>query len=103
MIDNRIEFDERYDCEEYETTTLYFTAPKDLIHVMLGREYPDAVSMDISIECPTGQLDAQYASVGVSPTNENGEDFDWCDVDLSYDEIEELIVLAEKSNMSMTV
>ena len=31
MLDKRIKFDERYDSEEYGTTTLYFIAPKEIL------------------------------------------------------------------------
>ena len=60
---------------------------------------PEAISMEISIEFPTEHIEANYADVCVSPTreDENGtEDYDWYDVDIPYDEIEELIKLAEK-------
>ena len=62
-------------------------------------DYPEAFSMEISIEFPTEHIEANYADVCVSPTreDENGtEDYDWYDVDIPYDEIEELIKLAEK-------
>lgn len=101
MLDNRIEFDERYDSEEHGTTTLYFVAPKEMLKTMLVNDYPDAVSMEISIEFPTEHIEANYASVCVSPTRENEcgtEDYDWHDIDLPYDEIGELISLAEKEN-----
>ena len=55
--------------------------------------------MEISIEFPTEHIESNYADVCVSPTreDENGtEDYDWYDVDIPYDEIEELIKLAEK-------
>ena len=53
--------------------------------------------MEISIEFPTEHIEANYADICVSPTREyeNGrEDDDWYDVDIPYDEIEELIKLA---------
>ena len=99
MLDKRIRFDERYDSEAYGTTILYFIAPKEL----LNDDYPEAVSAEICIEYPTERIDPAYAAVGISPTDEDGSDYDWCDFDLPYDEIEELIRLAgidvtEKSN-----
>lgn len=98
MIDKRIMFDERYDSEEYETTTLYFTAPKELLKVFLPKnDYPEAISMEISIEFSTEHIDSAYANVCVSPTREvehGTEDYDWYDIDLPYDEIGEIIELA---------
>lgn len=95
MLDKRIEFDERYDDEEYGTTTFYFTAPKE----MLNGKYPEAECMEISIEFPIDHIEPAYASVEFSPTmyieeEESYVDYDWYDVDLPYDEIEELINLA---------
>ena len=100
MLDNGIKFDERYDSEDYGTTTLYFIAPKEMLKEFIPmKSYPDAISMEISIEFPTEHIEANYADVCVSPTreDENGtEDYDWYDVDIPYDEIEELIKLAGK-------
>lgn len=99
MIDKRIKFDERYDSEAYGTTTLYFVAPKELLKKYIPtNDYPDAVSMEISIEFPTEHIEPYYAGACVSPTRkieDVAEDYDWHDVQLSYDEIEELLRLAE--------
>lgn len=98
MLDTRIEFDERYDNEEYGTTTLYFTAPREL----LSAKYPEAASTEISIEFPINHPEPRYATVMYSPTkydeeNEGYTDYDWFDVELTYGEIAALIELAEKS------
>ena len=98
MLDQRIKFDESYISEEWGTITLYFMAPKE----MLYGKYPEAESMEISIECPREYVDARYATVMFSPTKYDEEedcyvDYDWFDVNLSYEEIEELIKLAEES------
>lgn len=97
MIDNRIWLEDRYVSDEYGTTTLYFVAPKE----MLNGKYPDAESMEISIEFPTDKVDARYATVMCSPTKYDEEqesytDYDWFDADMSYEEIEELIDKARK-------
>ena len=97
MLDKRIEFEERWDSEVYETTTLYFIAPKEMLRTTMVKDYPEAVSMEISIEFPMNHIEASYADVCVSPTNKEGEDYDWYDIDLPYDEIEALIELAKKS------
>ena len=102
MLDERIKFDERYDSEDYGTTTLYFIAPKEMLKEFIpAKSYPDAISMEISIEFPTEHIEADYANVCVSPTreDENGtEDYDWHDVNIPYDEIEGLIKLAKISD-----
>ena len=99
MLDKRIKFDERYDSEENGTTTLYFIAPKEMLKKFIPtNNYPEAISMEISIEFPTDQIETNDADVCVSPAteDENGiEDYDWYDVDIPYDEIDELIKLAE--------
>lgn len=92
MLDTRIKFEERYDSEVYGTTTLYFIAPKEL----LNDDYPEAVSAEIMIECPTEHIEPAYAAVGISPTDEDGSDYDWCDYDLPYEMIGELIDLANR-------
>ena len=97
MLDSRIKFDERYD-SDYGTTFLYFIAPKEMIKTFFMNDYPDAVSMEISIEFPTNKIEAIYGECCVSPTVEvdcGMEDIDWLDVDLPYEEIEELINLAK--------
>lgn len=100
MIDKRIKFDERYDDEDYKTTTLYFIAPKEMLKTFIPtNDYPEAIAMEISIEFPTNHIEANYGDACVSPTREvddGTEDYDWYDVDLPYDEIEELIKIAIK-------
>ena len=92
MLLDGIKFDERYDSEEYETTTLYFIAPKE----MLKEGYQDAVSMEISVEFPVGHPESSEVTVMFSPTNDMGEDYDWYDADMCYNDIEDLITIAEK-------
>ena len=79
-IDNRIKFKERYDSEDYETTTFYFVAGTSLLRELVGKKYPEANGMTISIECPMNCFDACKASVEISP----------------YDEIDALIDIAMK-------
>ena len=98
MIDARIKFEESYVSEEYGTITLYFIAPTE----MLNGEYPEAECMTISVECPREYISPSYATVMFSPTKydedeEAYSDYDWFDVDMSYEDIEALIELAEQS------
>ncbi len=97
MLDNRIKLEDKYVGDEYGTTTLYFIAPKE----MLNEKYPEATSMEISVEFPTAHPEASYASVMFSPTKYDEEedgytDYDWYDVDMPYEDIEALIALAER-------
>lgn len=96
-IDHRIKFEERYDSEDYKTTTFYFVADTSLLNELVGNKYPEANGMTISIECPMNCFDACNASVKISPyekVDETTTDYDWTDIDLSYDEIETLINMA---------
>lgn len=93
---SQIEFDERYDDEVSETTTLYFIAPKEMLSEY-GYNYPEAVSAEISIELPMGTLLAERACAAISPTDADGSDYDWNDIELPYNTINDLIKLAEKN------
>jgi hypothetical protein len=96
MLDKRIEFDERWDRDD-GSTVLWFTAPKEL----LPGEYPDAESMELSLEFPTHNLYVEDAIVEFSPTkyneDEGATDYDWQEIDIPIDEIEALIKLAEEN------
>lgn len=90
MIDSRVRFD-----EEYLTKTLYFTAPKELFSI--ASEYPEVTNMKVSIEFPIDHIEPEYANVSISPKWEHGslrDCYDWQDIELPYDEIEEFIKLA---------
>ena len=98
MLDKRIKFDDSHTNEELGITTLYFIAPTDLFDDI----DEDAESVEISIECPTEYISADYATVECSPTKyveEDGcyVDYDWREISLPYEEIEALIKLAEES------
>lgn len=91
MAYNRILFEKKVVSEEYGTTTLYFLAPKEV----LDGKYPEAEHMTISVEYPTATPEARFAKVMFSPTK-NGEDYDWFDADLRYEDIARLIDYGEK-------
>jgi hypothetical protein len=72
---------------------------------MLWGDYPEAVSMEISVEFPTDSAEAAYAEVSVSPTrydeeDDYYEDYDWRDYSLPDVEVNELIELARKAGWS---
>lgn len=93
---NEVKFEERFVNDELETVTLYFIAPKE----WLGNLFPEAVHAEISVEYPIAHPEARYASIMISPTKEDEdgcfEDYEWCDLTASPEEIESLMILAEK-------
>jgi len=91
MIDKRIKVHEKYIDKEIGTTTCYFSAEKSLLEELFPGKYPEAISMEISVEFPSGCSEPNYADVSISPVNANGEAYDWIDIDISYEEIDVLI------------
>lgn len=93
---DKVKFEERFVNDELETVTLYFIAPKE----WLGNLFPEAVHAEISVEYPIAHPEARYASIMISPTKEDKdgcfEDYEWCDLTASPEEIESLMILAEK-------
>ncbi len=93
---DKVKFEERFVNDELETVTLYFIAPKE----WLGDLFPEAVHATISVEYPIAHPEARYASVMISPTKENSdggfEDYEWGDIIGLPEEIEALMILAEK-------
>lgn len=93
---DKVKFEERFVNDELETVTLYFIAPKE----WLGDLFPEAVHATISVEYPIAHPEARYASVMISPTKENSdggfEDYEWGDIIAFPEEIEALMILAEK-------
>lgn len=93
---DKVKFEEQFVNDELETVTLYFIAPKE----WLGDLFPEAVHATISVEYPIAHPEARYASVMISPTKENSdggfEDYEWGDIFALPEEIEALMILAEK-------
>ena len=84
--------------KEYNTITLYFSAPKDLFE----NTDEEAEGIEISVECPREYVSSSYASVEYSPIiyDEKKNEYiyyDWREIDLPYEEIEALIKLAEET------
>lgn len=94
MLDKSIVFEEKFVDEEFETTTLYFIAPKEI----LNGKFPEADFATISVEFPTSNPRPEFSSVMYSPAvyeeeNDAYEDYAWFDVELSYSEIAELLLI----------
>ena len=81
-----IEFDERYESELYNTTTLYFVGPKEI----LSDKYPECESVEISIEFPSDEPDCLCPAVCISPTKD-GSDYDWTCLYIPKEVFDELI------------
>lgn len=100
-IDDRIKFEERYDDENYKTTTFYLMADTSLLKELIGDKYPEADGMTLSIECPADCIEAGSASVEISPYKKYEDtvtDYDWTDINLPYEIIEALINIATKGD-----
>lgn len=87
-----LEFADRW--KDDSNDVYYFTASKEMLkHFLPDKEFPEAVSTSINIECTPGHLTPEHAYTAVSPTrnDEDGgfEDYDWYDVRLSDEEIME--------------
>lgn len=91
-----VKFEEGYTNVENCTTTLYFIAPKEC----LSDQYPEAIHSEISVEFPTNQPEACFASVMMSPTrltdDGGSEDYNWFDVDFDAATFESLMILARR-------
>ena len=94
-----VEYEESYENGEYGTKTLYFIAPREWVYNFKPEARWEAVSGAISLEYPVDNPDPKYATVMMSPTRAGFkgslEDYDWFDIDLSSEDIEALISLAE--------
>lgn len=96
-----VRFEERVD--SHSITTLFFDAPLPLLQQLLlqqkalFREYPDAVSADLSIHFPTDTPSPSECICRISPVCEmpdGWESYDWTDIILNDEEIEFLFDLA---------
>lgn len=97
-----IEFDCLVRSERENTTTLYFTAPEELLYDLIGYDYVEAEHSEISIEFPTGNRCVKDSTVMVSPTRYNEEDdgyedYDWRVIWLSGEDIERLFQIADEA------
>lgn len=91
-----VRFEEMVD--SHSITTLFFDAPLPVLQQLLQfREYPDAVSADLSIHFPTDTPSPSECICRISPVCEmpdGWESYDWTDIVLTDEEIEFLFNLA---------
>lgn len=92
-----IKFEEKH-IDENENITLYFVAPKEILPLFGINIAPEDISAEISLEF-AASYDPICACVSISPTREVEknctEDYDWTDVDLSYNDIKMLMKKAQ--------
>lgn len=89
-----IEFDEKRVSKEHESTTFYFSAPRNI----LGKRWPEADYAEISVEVPNNNMEASAASVVVGPVSKEEEGtwiYDWIDAVMPYSDIEYLLDIAK--------
>ena len=99
----QIEFEERYDSND-GFTRFYFKAPKE----MLTKDYPEALSAEISIEVPTKNIMVDNAVISISPTKydevkEGFIDYDWVDISMSVEDTANLLKYGIAASKSRTV
>ncbi len=94
-----VEYEEEYENGEFETKILYFIVPREWVYNFKPEARWEAVSGTISLEYQVSNPKPKYATVMMSPTRavfKGGlEDYDWFDIDLSSEDIEALMSLAE--------
>ena len=92
---NNIKYDETFKNEDYQTLTHYFIVPKETFNV----DDEDVIHLEISVEVPINNQTARYADIMWAKTIEvdgGTEDIDWTDIHLPYDEVEDLLKIANE-------
>lgn len=96
MLDKRIKFKERQDNADVKLTILYFTAPKELFEER-GYDFTEAVSVTIRVDFPINDFSVERAEVLISPVDEFGEHYDWRYINVSKNEVKDLIALSKRA------
>ncbi len=81
--------------DEYENVTYYLAVPVAIARAM-SINCPNAKSVCISIECPESCMETKEARVMASSTIDTGNgtsDDDWRDLDLSHEDVEQLLAI----------
>ena len=95
-----IRLEDVFENNECQEVTYFFTAPKDLIDQCYPGVYEDAVGTEVSVTFPMGHIDAEHATVEISPTREVQDgfsDYDWNEIILPYEDVEELFKIVESN------
>lgn len=92
----QIELEESYFSEMYDSTTLYFTLPKEWVSSL----YPEACAAELSVEFPRAYPEPAFAQAEIAYTvEENGAftDCGWWDIELSPQDVGELLKFSNKT------
>ena len=92
----QIELEESYFSEMYDSTTLYFTLPKEWVSSL----YPEACAAELLVEFPCAYPEPAFAQAEIAYTvEENGAliDCGWWDIELSPQDIGELLKFSNKT------
>lgn len=93
----QIRIGDRYDSDEYQTTTLYFSAPREILKFVDSdylKKHPEATHAKISLEYPSDMPEVSHASVSISPTNKQESILLWYNVSLYSSDVEMLFQIA---------
>lgn len=94
-FEEAVEFLERYDDDEYDTTTLYFKASPRFL-TFTNQDHEEITCAEISLEFPRNMKSLKDTSVEISSVLD-GKCFDWCDFYLPYEQVDILFAIAVKA------
>lgn len=92
----QIELEESYFSETYDSTTLYFTLPKEWVSSL----YPEACAAELSVEFPCAHPEPAFAQAEIAYTIEEDDAFidcGWWDIELSPQDFGELLKFSNKT------
>lgn len=93
----QIELEESYFSEMYDSTTLYFTLPKEWVSSL----YPEACAAELSVEFPGAHPEPAFAQALIAYTIKENDgyfvDCDWWDIELSPQDVGELLKFSNKT------
>ena len=92
----QIKLEESYFSETYDSTTLYFTLPKEWVSSL----YPEACAAELSVEFPCAHAEPDFAQAEIAYTIEEDDvfiDCGWWDIELSPQDVGELLKFSNKT------
>lgn len=91
----QIKLEESYFSETYDSTTLYFTLPKEWVSSL----YPEACAAELSVEFPCAHPEPAFAQAEIAYTIEEDDAFidcGWWDIELLPQDVGELLKFNNK-------
>ena len=99
MLQELLEYHTSKELEEEQILFFYYTGPKELLKKYRpDLDFPDAIGAEIEAEFPSEDLVAEFGYVYIAPIYKKNQDIstlEWHDAGFSYEEIEELLIIAE--------